>query len=213
MNENKIIKLDTNSKVQFALFDFFAPLSVLTLFVFVGWVEVSQVLIIVAILLLIICLIVLCIQLKRYNRFVMINQESIMVCSGNAESPKLIEKINISDVEQINKSLNISIKTKSGKNANLLYIMPSIFGLLFYIGPLLIFIAMKCIKVKADLLNQICTILPQLKTESMITETGKDLNSANPMMWIILTLIIFLGLVFFIGGFSILNELIFDMTH
>ena len=89
MENNKIIRLNTSTKVLYSLFNLFAPISFVC--VFAIYLEAYDIMTtLVSLLSLVIGLFCLISNLIKYNRFLCVNDKTITICKGNINSPKVV---------------------------------------------------------------------------------------------------------------------------
>lgn len=134
MENNKIIRLSTSTKVLYSLFNFFAPIS----FIFIGACALDAYNIMAtlfSLMSIVIGLFCLISNLIKYNRFLCINDKIITICKGNINNPKVVQIIKAENIasEELNKDLTIKYENKKIK---LLHTSFSILGTICYLGPL-----------------------------------------------------------------------------
>lgn len=160
MENNKIIKLDTSTKVLYSLFNFFAPIS----FVFIGacslqaYSVLTTLFSLISILVGLFCLIS---NLVKYNRFLYVNEKNIAICKGKINNPKVIKIFKTENIksEELYKDLTIKYANKRTK---LLHTSFSLLGMICYAGPLIFIPIIKNANVTHHYLVKLHDVLPTL---------------------------------------------------
>lgn len=136
MENNKVIRLNTSTKILYSLFNFFAPIS----FIFIGTCVLDAYNVMAtlfSLLSIVIGLFCFISNLIKYNRFLCINDKTITICKGKINNPKVVQIIKAENIafEELNKDLTIKFENKKIK---LLHTSFSILGTICYIGPLVV---------------------------------------------------------------------------
>ena len=197
MENYKVIKLNTSTKILYSLFNFFAPIS----FIFIGvcTLEAYNILAtlfsLMGILIGLFCLIS---NLVKYNRFLCINDKTITICKGKTSSPKVIQIIKTENIvsEELNNNLIIKYENKKIK---LMHTSFSLFGTICYIGPLVFIPIMKNTNVALHNLVELHEALPALFKKAPKNPSKADDIFANVFAW---------GFVFFVSVIGCLGLLL-----
>ena len=178
--ENKIIGLDLNTKLQYSIFNFFAPISITT--VAINTFELYNVASsLAAFLSVIVGLCILIFNLVKYNRYIVINDNSIIICTGK-KNPKVLETIKIAELNNEKLGLDFCIMNR-GKKIKLLHVIPSVTALICWVGPLIFIPLVKRNNLTYDKLSEIKTLLPEIIQDD-ITRIGKSPNAlVEILMW------------------------------
>ncbi|MGN0031189.1 MAG: hypothetical protein ACI37Q_04465 [Candidatus Gastranaerophilaceae bacterium] len=160
MENNKIIRLNTGTKVLYSLFNFFAPISFM--FMLACTLDIySIVATLFSLLSIVIGLFCLISNLIKYNRFLCINGKTITICKGKINNPKVLQIIKVENIvsEDLNKDLTVKYENKKIK---LLHTSFSVLGTICYIGPLVCIPILKNTNTALHNLVEISEILPSL---------------------------------------------------
>lgn len=191
MEISRIVSLDTNTKIQYSLFNFFAPIA--TAAVMLVSLEAYNIIsTLIGIISILVGLFLLISNLIKYNRFLHIGDQTISICSGNFYTPKLIKMIKLSEIENNELKPDLSV-TVNGKKTKLLHAEFSLFGSICILGPLLIFIILKNFNVSYNKVHEIKTLLPELTT-TKTKQPGKAENLfINFITWLFILFITSVG--------------------
>lgn len=209
MNNNRIISIDQATKTQYFLFNFYGPVA----FVFVALMSVKLYKSVWAFLflvfILVFSLILAIYYYKKYNQFLVVNEDSIYVCSGKPNSPKVIENIHLSEIPKDSFTKNFELKINKRK-INLLYTQMPAPYLILYIGPLIFIPMLKQHNVLQNKLSELHSLLPQEFTKPQSDKQNPALTViGDVLMWLFVGLITFLGCIPLFMVFYMLYLIIF----
>jgi len=188
-----IVQIDRKTKIQYSLFNFFAPISLFAVMAS-GFKQYSASTSLMAFLSIAIGLFCLIFNLKRYNKYLNINEESIAICTGDKKMPKVVKIIKL-----FNQKINIAFQIKNeNKYISLLHTSPSIIGLICYVGPLIFILIFKKNNVTSNKLSEIKKQFPDLVDGEIKKPTKADNILTEILMW---GLVLFVSLVGMFGIF------------
>ncbi len=180
---NNIISLNLSTKIQYSLFNFFAPIAMVAIFVcslelynfkstLFGFLSV------------IIGLFCLFFNLIKYNKYLNINDDSIILCSGKIKKPKVLKIIKKSELQSMQIGFDFSIEYNA-KKIKLLNITPSILGVICWIGPLVFIPILKIKNVLFDKLTETKLLIPEIIIPDNIKQPSKTTNIITDLlMWV-----------------------------
>lgn len=160
MENNKIIRLNTSNKILYSLFNFFAPISFIT----IGANSLNAYNIIgtlFSLLSIAIGLFCLISNLIKYNRFLYINDKTITICKGKINNPKVIQIIKTENLASEKISNNFTIKYEN-KKIQLLHTSFSMLGTICYVGPLVFIPVLKSLNTTLHNLVELYKVCPTL---------------------------------------------------
>lgn len=191
MENNKVIRLNTSTKILYSLFNFFAPIS----FIFIGVCVLDAYNILATLFSLIsifVGLFCLISNLVKYNRFLCINDKTITICKGKINNPKVIQIIKTENImsEELNKDLTIKYENKKIK---LMYTSFSLLGTICYTGPLVAILIVKNTNVALHNLVELYEVLPALFKKAPKNPSKADDILVNIFAWGFVLLVSALG--------------------
>lgn len=121
MENNKIIRLNTSTKILYSLFNFFAPISFITIGANTlnAYNIIGTLFSLLSIAIGLFCFIS---NLIKYNRFLYINDKTITICKGKINNPKVIQIIKTENLASEKISNNFIIKYENKKNSTFTYL-------------------------------------------------------------------------------------------
>lgn len=191
MENNKIIKLNTSTKILYSLFNFFAPISLVYVGISIlGAYNIKATLFsLLGIFIGLFCLIS---NLIKYNRFLCINDKTITICKGKIKNPKVIQIIKTENIssEKSNKDLVIEYENKK---IRLLHTSFSFLGTICYIGPLFPILILKNRLTALHYMIELQKIFPELFEISQKTPSKSGDIIMNVFAWGFVLFVGFLG--------------------
>ena len=178
--ENKIIGLDLSTKIQYSLFNFFAPISFVAILI-VGLDLYNIKATLFAFLSIVFSFFIFLINIIRYNRYIVINETSITICTRK-KHPKIIKIIKKATLANKTIGPDFSI-TDNGKKVKLLHYAPSIVGLICWIGPLMFIPILKRNNVFSEKISEIKALLPEIVENNFNQENKTSNTMINVLMW------------------------------
>lgn len=160
MENNKIIRLNTSTKILYSLFNFFAPISFITIGVNAlnAYNIIGTLFSLLSIVVGLFCLIS---NLIKYNRFLYINNKTITICKGKINNPKVIQIIKTENLASEKISNNFTIKYEN-KKIQLLHTSFSMLGTICYVGPLVFIPVLKNLNTTFHSLVELYEVFPTL---------------------------------------------------
>lgn len=160
MENNKIIRLNTSTKILYSIFNFFAPISFITIGVNAlnAYNIIGTLFSLLSIVVGLFCLIS---NLIKYNRFLYINNKTITICKGKINNPKVIQIIKTENLASEKISNNFTIKYEN-KKIQLLHTSFSMLGTICYVGPLVFIPVLKNLNTTFHNLVELYEVFPTL---------------------------------------------------
>lgn len=190
MCDEKVIGLDLNTKIQYYLHDFFAPISVTTILLCSIKIN-STTATLISILSIIIGLMCLFNGISKYNYIIYLTENGFSLCKKTKKSLKIIQTFNNTD--NIPPLMNnFTVKT-GDKKIKLLYQSPSLIAVAFYAGPLIIIPHLKLFYLSRKLLYAIKNKIPQLVTLDVKEPSKVSVFISNLLMWLFVIFVVFVG--------------------
>ena len=187
-----IIKLSTSTKVLYSLFNFFAPVAVVALFVW-NLQAFSLTSSLVAFLSIGVGLFCLLYNLRRYNRFLWINGKTLQVCRGKQNEPEVLETISVEDGITYKLGRNFKLKYND-KSIQLLDTYVSTIGIICVIGKFVWVPFLQGLYLQKYFLYELYQALPQLFKEEPKKVTSGTVKVWAFMMWLFTIVISMVGL-------------------
>ncbi len=194
MEDKTIIKLSTNTKIQYSLFNFFFPIVIITALIYkceaysIYSTYISAFSILLGLFLLIY-------NYRKYKQFLLVDDSNIMICQGKTDEPKIIEIIPItSDIKiSISDFIRLPIIKYMGKNKDLMHTNISIFCLILGLPLSAIFIG-SSYYIAADVLQKLKIHIDESNIIYIKKIKPWELKLTNIFIWLYVIYVCFFGI-------------------